>query len=122
MYATLSAIVPSVGLTEPPPKGHTRMTDYITSASSGDQNTTSLSAVPYTTMAQFSNILGVMNAGDQSNTRDDAGLPMVYGACKLLDILGYGSMIDKSNMAKAAITQKYLGLDNLSDGNKSFSL
>ena len=49
--------------------------------------------------------------------RDDAGLPYVYGACKLLNLLGYGSMIDKSNTGKAAITQKYLGLENLGDGD-----
>ena len=99
------------------PQAFTQMTDYITSASSGSDNTTALSAVPYTTMAQFSNSLAVMNAGDQPNTRDDAGLPFVYGSCKLLDLLGYGSMIDKSNTGKAAITKKYLGLDSLSDGN-----
>ena len=40
-----------------------------------------------------------------------------YGACKLLDLLGYGSMIAKSSTAKAAITKDYLGLDNVSDGN-----
>jgi hypothetical protein len=34
----------------------------------------------------------------------------------LLDLLGYGSMVGTGNTAKAAITQKYLGLDNLSDG------
>ena len=99
------------------PQAFTQMTDYMTSASSGDKNTPSLFAVPYTTMAQFSNILAAMNAGDQTNTRDDAGLPMVYGSCKLLDLLGYGSMIDKSNTGKAAITQKYLGLDNLGDAD-----
>lgn len=99
------------------PQAFTQMTDYMTSASSGDKNTTALTSVPYTTMAQFSNILAVMNAGDQTNTRDDAGLPIVYGACKLLDMLGYGSMIDKSNAGKAAITQKYLGLDNLGDAD-----
>lgn len=99
------------------PQAFTQMTDYMTSASSGDKNTTALSAVPYTTMAQFSNVLTVMNMGDQTNTRDDAGMPMVYGVCKLLDMLGYGSMIAGSNTAKAAITQKYLGLENLSDAD-----
>ena len=93
------------------------MSDYITSAASGDKNTTSLTAVPYTTMAQFSITLLAMNSGDQTNTRDDAGLPLVYGSCKLLDLLGYGSMLDKSNTAKKAITQKYLGLDNISDAD-----
>ena len=99
------------------PQAFTQMTDYMTSAASGDKNTSALKSVPYTTMAQFNNILLVMNASDQSNTRDDAGLPMVYGSCKLLDMLGYGSMIDKSNTAKNAITQKYLGLESVSDGN-----
>ena len=61
--------------------------------------------------------LQIANAGDQPNTRDDAGLPIVYGSCKLLDMLGYGSMIASSNTGKAAITKKYLGLDNLSDGD-----
>lgn len=99
------------------PQAFTQMTDYMTSAASGDKNTIPLDSVPYTTMAQFSNLLFVANAGDQSNTRDDAGLPYVYGACKLLDLLGYGSMIATSNTAKAAITKKYLGLDNLSDAD-----
>lgn len=99
------------------PQAFTQMTNYVTSAASGDKNTTALSSVPYTTMAQFSNLLLIQNAGDQTNTRDDAGLPYVYGACKLLDLLGYGSMIGKDNTAKAAITKKYLGLDNLGDGD-----
>ena len=99
------------------PQAFTQMTDYMTSAASGDKNTTALSSVPYTTMAQFSNLLLTLNAGDQANARDDAGLPYVYGTCKLLDLLGYGSMIDKTNTAKAAITKKYLGLDSLGDGD-----
>lgn len=99
------------------PQAFTQMTDYMTSAASGNKNTTALNFVPYTTMSQFSNLLSTANAGDQTNTRDDAGLPYVYGACKLLDLLGYGSMIDESNAAKAAITKKYLGLDNVGDGD-----
>lgn len=97
------------------PQAFTQMTDYMTSAASGTTNTAALSSVPYTTMSQFNNLLLVSNSGDQTNTRDDAGLPYVYGACKLLDLLGYGSMIDKANTGKAAITKKYLGLDNLND-------
>ena len=99
------------------PQAFTQMTDYMTSAASGDKNTTALSSVPYTTMAQFNNLLLVLNSGDQPNARDDAGLPLVYGSCKLLDMLGYGSMIDKTNTGKASITEKYLGLENPSDGN-----
>lgn len=97
------------------PQAFTQMTDYMTSAASGDKNTTALASVPYTTMAQFDNLLLISNAGDQANTRDDAGLPYVYGACKLLDLLGYGSMIAKNNTGKAAITKDYLGLDNVND-------
>ena len=99
------------------PQAFTQMRDYMTSAASGDKNTTALSSVPYTTMAQFNNLLLVLNSGDQPNSRDDAGLPLVYGSCKLLDMLGYGSMIDKSNTGKAAITKKYLGLDGPGDGD-----
>ena len=99
------------------PQAFTQMTDYMTSAASGDKNSTSLSSAPYTTMSQFNNLLLLLNSGDQPNARDDAGLPYVYGTCKLLDLLGYGSMIDKSNTAKNAITEKYLGLDSLSDGD-----
>ena len=65
----------------------------------------------------FSIFFQIANAGDQPNTRDDAGLPIVYGSCKLLDMLGYGSMIASSNTGKAAITKKYLGVDGLSDAD-----
>lgn len=99
------------------PQAFTQMTDYMTSAASNTKNNTALGSVPYTTMAQFNALLLTSNAGDQVNTRDDAGLPYVYGACKLLDMLGYGSMIDKGNTGKDAITKKYLGVDNLSDGD-----
>jgi len=98
------------------PQAFTQMTGYMTSAASNDANTIALTSVPYTTQSLLSAYLQAVNANDQSNTRDDAGLPLVYGSCKLLDMLGYGSMIDPKNTAKAAITQKYLGLDNLSDG------
>lgn len=99
------------------PQAFTQMTDYMTSAVSGDQNSAALSSVPYTTMSQFSNLLFAANSGDQPNNRDDAGLPYVYGTCKLLDLLGYGSMIDKTNAAKTAITKDYLGLDNVNDAD-----
>lgn len=99
------------------PQAFTQMTDYMTSAASGDKNTSALSSVPYTPMSQFSSLLQAANAGDQPNTRDDAGLPYTYGACKLLDLLGYGSMIGSSNTGKAAITKNYLGLDTVGDGD-----
>ena len=97
------------------PQAFTQMTDYMTSAASGDRNTTALTSVPYTTMVQFSILLNVLNSADQTKARDDAGLPIVYGSCKLLDLLGYGSILDKSNTSRVAITQKYLGLENVPD-------
>lgn len=98
------------------PQAFTQMSDYMTSAASGSMNTTQLTQVPYVEQTHLSIFLQSANANDQTNTRDDAGFPLVYGSCKLLDMLGYGAMIGPGNSAKAAITQKYLGLDNLSDG------
>lgn len=98
------------------PQAFTQMSDYMTSASSNNSNTTQLTEVPYVSQSLLSTYLITANSNDQTNTRDDAGLPLVYGTCKLLDMLGYGSMIGSGNSAKAAITQKYLGLENLSDG------
>lgn len=99
------------------PQAFTQMTDYMTSASSNSANITQLAQVPYVTQALLSAYLQAANANDQTNTRDDAGLPLVYGSCKLLDMLGYGSVIASNNTGKAAITQKYLGLDSLGDSD-----
>lgn len=98
------------------PQAFTQMSDYMTSAASNSTNTTQLTQVPYVTQSLLSTYLQLANSNDQTNTRDDAGLPLVYGSCKLLDMLGYGSMIASTNTGKAAITKKYLGLDSLSDG------
>ena len=98
------------------PQAFTQMSDYMTSAASSGTNTTQLTQVPYVSQSLLSLYLQTANINDQTNTRDDAGLPLVYGSCKLLDMLGYGSIISPTNTAKAAITQKYLGLDKLSDG------
>ena len=87
----------------------------MTSAASSTTNTSALTSVPNVTQALLDSFLQTANAGDQTNTRDDAGLPIVYGSCKLLDMLGYGSMLASSNTGKAAITQKYLGVDGLGD-------
>ena len=99
------------------PQAFTQMTDYMTSAASSTQNTPALTSVPSVTQSIVSLFLQMANAGDQPNTRDDAGLPIVYGSCKLLDMLGYGSMIDSKNTGKAAITKKYLGVDALGDAD-----
>lgn len=99
------------------PQAFTQMTDYMTSASSSTTNTSALTSVPNVTQNLFNLFLQTANAADQSNTRDDAGLPIVYGSCKLLDLLGYGSMIDSKNTGKAAITRSYLGVDGLGDAD-----
>lgn len=99
------------------PQAFTQMTDYMTSASSSTSNTSALTSVPSVTQSVLSLFLQTANAGDQPNTRDDAGLPIVYGSCKLLDLLGYGSMISSTNNGKAAITKTYLGVDNLGDAD-----
>ena len=99
------------------PQAFTQMSDYMTSASSSTSNASALTSVPSITQSLLDLYLQTANAHDQTNTRDDAGLPLVYGSCKLLDLLGYGSMISASNTGKAAITQKYLGVDNLKDAD-----
>ena len=99
------------------PQAFTQMTDYMTSASSSTENSSALTSVPSVSQGVLNLFLQTANASDQTNTRDDAGLPIVYGSCKLLDLLGYGSMIASTNTGKAAITKKYLGVDNLSDSD-----
>ena len=98
------------------PQAFTQMKDYMTSAASNSANTTALTSVPNVSQNTISSFLAVAELGDQTNKRDDAGLPIVYGCCKLLDLLGYGSVLSSKNTAKAAITQKYLGVDGLNDG------
>lgn len=96
------------------PQAFTQMTDYMTSAASNTSNTEMLASVPNTTLNLLSLSLQTINGKD---TFDDAGLPYVYGASKVLDMLGYGSFLASSNAAKAVITKAYLGLDNLPDAS-----
>lgn len=99
------------------PQAFTQMTDYMTSASSSTTNAPALTSVPNIAQSILDLFFQTANAGDQPNNRDDAGLPIVYGSCKLLDMLGYGSMIASSNTGKAAITKCYLGVDTLGDAD-----
>lgn len=96
------------------PQAFTQMTDYMTSAASNAANTEMLTSVPNTTLNLLSLSLQTINGND---VFDDAGLPYVYGASKILDMLGYGSFLASSNTAKAAITKAYLGLDSLGDSS-----
>jgi hypothetical protein len=88
------------------PQAFTQMTNYMTSAASNTANTDMLTSVPHTTLNMLSLSLQTINGQD---VFDDAGLPYVYGASKILDMLGYGSFLAPSNTANAAITKAYLG-------------
>lgn len=94
------------------PQAFTQMTDYMTSAASSTANTETLTSVPNTTLSLLS--LSLQTISDR-DVFDDAGLPYVYGASKVLDMLGYGSFLAPSNTAKAAITKAYLGIQSLED-------
>jgi len=89
------------------PQAFTQMTDYMTAAASNTANAEMLTSVPNTTLNLLSLSLQTINGND---VFDDAGLPYVYGASKVLDMLGYGSFLASSNTAKYAITKAYLGL------------
>ena len=96
------------------PQAFTQMTDYMTSAASSTANTDMLTSVPNTSLSLLSLSLQSINGKD---VFDDAGLPYVYGASKVLDMLGYGSFLAASNTAKDVITKAYLGIDKLSDSS-----
>lgn len=96
------------------PQAFTQMTDYMTSADSGDSNTKMLTSVPNTSLLNISNTLALAVASG-ADLLDDAGLPFAYGSCKLLDLLGYGSFLAANNLSKKAITKAYLGLDDVAD-------
>lgn len=96
------------------PQAFTQMTDYMTAAASNTANAEMLTSVPNATLNLISLNLQTINGKD---VFDDAGLPYLYGASKILDMLGYGSFLASSNTAKAAITKAYLGLDKLSDAS-----
>lgn len=99
------------------PQAFTQMTDYMTSASGPSSNTTALSKVPFTSLQDISNTLLTLSSGDNPSNRDDAGLPVVYGSCKILDYLGYGSFISSGNTEKLHINEKYFGKDIPTDSN-----
>lgn len=96
------------------PQAFTQMTDYMTSAASNTSNSPMLTSVPNTTLRLLSLSLQTINGKD---VFDDAGLPYVYGASKVLDMLGFGSFLESSNTAKDAITKSYLGIQSLADAS-----
>lgn len=96
------------------PQAFTQMTEYMTSAASSTANTEMLTSVPNSSLNVLSLSLQAINGND---VLDDAGLPYVYGASKVLDMLGYGSFLASSNPAKAVITKAYLGKDDVADAS-----
>lgn len=88
------------------PQAFTQMQNYMTSAASNASNSEMLTSVPYTTLNLLSLSLQTINGKD---VLDDAGLPYVYGASKILDLLGYGSFLSAANTAKVAVTSAYFG-------------
>lgn len=96
------------------PQAFTQVTDYMTAAASNTANAEMLTSVPNTTLNLMSLSLQTINGKD---IFDDAGLPYVYGASKVLDMLGYGSFLAPSNTAKAVITKAYLGKDKVDDAD-----
>ena len=88
------------------PQAFTQMTDYMTSAASSATNTTQLTQVPFTSLGTISSTIQSFVSDD---IVDDAGFNCSYGACKLLDYLGYGAFIGTGNQSKAVITTTYLG-------------
>ena len=92
------------------PQAFTQMSDYMTSAASNASNTEQLSSVPYTTTSAISDYLSNATA-----LLDDANIPYRYGACKLLDYLNYGSILDPNSLSKAIVTAAYTGISDLDD-------
>lgn len=94
------------------PQAFTQMLDYMTSAASASKNTEMLSSVPNTSLNFISNAFTLAQVSDSV---DDVGLPFVYGGCKILDLLGYGSFIASDSTSKAAISKAYLSVSPASD-------
>lgn len=94
------------------PQAFTQMSDYMTSAASANKNSESLTSVPNTSLQLISSALALAQVSD---SLDDVGLPFSYGACKILDLLGYGSFIASDNTSKATISKAYLGFSPSTD-------
>ena len=92
------------------PQAFTQMSDYMTSAASNASNTEQLTSVPYTTTSAISDYLS-----NAAALLDDANIPYRYGACKLLDYLNYGSILDPNSLSKNIVTAAYTGITDLDD-------
>lgn len=95
------------------PQAFTQMSDYMTSAASTAANTERLTQVPFTSLGTISTEIAKFVV---DGVVDDAGFNKSYGACKLLDYLGYGAFIGTGNQKKTEITKNYLGTTYSADG------
>lgn len=102
------------------PQAFTQMTEYATSAASTSSNTDVLTDVPYCTL---SNISAYFDSIYKSDLYDDVSLPLAYGGAKLLDMLGYGSFMDKGAASLNHVTSSYFGheISSVSDNPLVFS-
>ena len=66
------------------------MANYMTAAASNTANAEMLTSVPNTSLNMLSLSFQTISGKD---VLDDVGLPYVYGASKVLDMLGYGSFL-----------------------------
>lgn len=89
------------------PQAFTQMSDYMTSAASAVANTSPLTQVPFTSLGTISSTIKHFVS---DSVLDDAGFNRSYGACKLLDYLGYGAFIGSGNTSKEDIAANYLGV------------
>lgn len=88
------------------PQAFTQMTDYVTSATSDSRNTDILNVVPY---CNLSDISSYFNSIYNKDYFDDVSLPLAYGGAKILDMLGYGSFMDKAAVSLGHVTASYFG-------------
>jgi hypothetical protein len=96
------------------PQAFTQMTDYMTSAASANKNSEALTTVPNTSLNAISSALSLAQV---SGSLDDVGLPFIYGSCKVLDLLGYGSFVASNSPSKDAISNAYLSFKPASDAD-----
>lgn len=95
------------------PQAFTQMTDYMTSAASSTTNTAALPKVPYVPLSSISALLDTQ--ASSSGNMDAVGLPFVYGASRLLNMLDYGAFISSAATNKNVVAKAYLGFDPASD-------
>lgn len=86
------------------PHAFTQMSDYSTSAASSNTNTPVYTDVPYMPLSQISSYIVAMGS---VGTGDDVGYSQDSGALRLLNMLGYGPVLNSSTSNIATIFGHY---------------